>query len=321
MTKHAFGTCYQNASRALVLAAHPSWNADQVEAAASREWEAAATNWLVQTIRTCIGIRPKARWGYYGLPKRGHDGGQANRPPWSDYAEKQLPIFEASRALYPSIYLHVEDTPEENEQMVRNLLNETLTLASHVERVTGRRPPVLPYAWEFYGDRGCCALLGDADLETSLALPKELGAQGVVIWGSLHMANATVQQEYWRYFKEKTGPLVMRIHGGKNAAPVSAPLKCDDHHHFHSQQKPSGRLYPASAIGIRGGSVGAPGGGTAKLPLPSKRFPQGGPYNTWEAAAFLCHRARLDIYLERDSNRRGAQSRAEVHKHNQRESA
>ena len=230
MTKHAFGTCYQNASRALVLAAHPSWNVDQVEAAASREWEAAATNWLVQTIRTCVGIRPQARWGYYGLPKRGHDGGQANRPPWSDYAEKQLPIFEASRALYPSIYLHVEDTPEENEQMVRNLLNETLTLASHVERVTGRRPPVLPYAWEFYGDRGCCALLSDADLETSLALPKELGAQGVVIWGSLHMANATVQQEYWRYFKEKTGPLVMRIHGGKT----------DDSHAEPQPSRPSG---------------------------------------------------------------------------------
>ena len=98
--------------------------------------------------------------------------------------------------------------------MVQSLLNETLMLANHVEQVTGRRPRVLPYAWEFYGDRGCCALLSDVDLNISLALPKQLGASGVVIWGSLHMANATVQQEYWRYFVEKTGPLVMRIHSG-----------------------------------------------------------------------------------------------------------
>jgi hypothetical protein len=69
---------------------------------------------------------------------------------------------------------------------------------------------------------------------------------------------------------------------------VRVCLKCDDgdHRHHHEQyyeQQP--RLYPASDIGMRGGSVGGPDGGTAKRPLPSPHFPQGGPYDTWEAAA------------------------------------
>ena len=78
--------------------------------------------------------------------------------------------------------------------------------------------------------------------------------------------------------------------------PIAVPtsvllraLKCDDHSHQHSHQHlqplvPS-RLYPASAVGMRGGSVGGPDGGASRLPAPSKRFPHGGPYDTWEAAA------------------------------------
>lgn len=60
-----------------------------------------------------------------------------------------------------------------------------------------------------HGDGG---LLSDADLNASLALPKVLGADGVVIWGSLHLQSAAMQAQYWKHLREKTGPLVERIH-------------------------------------------------------------------------------------------------------------
>ena len=60
-----------------------------------------------------------------------------------------------------------------------------------------------------HGDGG---LLSDADLNASLALPKALGADGVVIWGSLHLQSAAMQAQYWKHLREKTGPLVERIH-------------------------------------------------------------------------------------------------------------
>jgi hypothetical protein len=42
-----------------------------------------------------------------------------------------------------------------------------------------------------------------------------LAADGVVIWGSLHLVDATTQKQYWDYLVEKTGPLVERIHRQK----------------------------------------------------------------------------------------------------------
>ena len=83
---------------------------------------------------------------------------------------------------------------------------------------------ILPYAWEFYQHGG--GLLSDADLNTSIALPKELGADGVVIWGSLHLQSAATQADYWKHLKDKTGLLVRRIHAGDTNAAAS--MKGDD---------------------------------------------------------------------------------------------
>ena len=51
------GSCYQNFSRTLVSQRHPLWGDAQVEVEAKREYEAAATDWFVQTLRTCVAIR------------------------------------------------------------------------------------------------------------------------------------------------------------------------------------------------------------------------------------------------------------------------
>jgi hypothetical protein len=174
--KHANGLCYQNRSRALVREAHPDWGPAKVEISASQQWEAAATNWFVQTLKRCAEIRPKAKWGYYGLPSRGHSGGLADQPPWSGYAQKQLPIFEASSAIYPSIYHTQGTTTASNEQMVRSVLNMTKVMAYQVENITGQRPSILPFVWEFYAhSKHGPSMLNDDDLNISLALPKELG--------------------------------------------------------------------------------------------------------------------------------------------------
>jgi hyaluronoglucosaminidase len=209
MEHHALGPCYQNYSRVIVRQAEPSWDAAKVEAAAKEQWETAGTKWFAETLRACTAIRPAARWGFWGLP--------SFRSNFSMYATQQLHIFEASSAIYPSIYLSQNGGASASAMLVRNVVGETLKLAALVEASTGHRPQVLPYAWEFYL-KSSGVLLSDADLNTSLALPSELGADGVVLWGSLHMVNTTTQATYWRYVAEKTGPLVERIHAGKLSA-------------------------------------------------------------------------------------------------------
>jgi hypothetical protein len=75
--------CYQNYSIELERQAHPTWSEAQLVAAATVSYETAATEWLVQTLRTCRSIRPKAKWGLYGYPiEARYDVGNSSSAKW-----------------------------------------------------------------------------------------------------------------------------------------------------------------------------------------------------------------------------------------------
>ena len=59
---------YQNYSKQLVRLKHPSWSEQQIETAATTEFEAAAIDMLAQTLRAASALRPNARFGFYGMP-------------------------------------------------------------------------------------------------------------------------------------------------------------------------------------------------------------------------------------------------------------
>jgi len=62
------GGRYQNASRTLVRGRHPTWTAEQIEAAAKKDWETAARGYFEQTLLLCRKLRPRARFGFYNYP-------------------------------------------------------------------------------------------------------------------------------------------------------------------------------------------------------------------------------------------------------------
>ena len=57
---------YQNASYQMVRSQHPGWAPKKIMAEAKKGWEAAALEWMVQTLETCKRKRPRAKWGYFG---------------------------------------------------------------------------------------------------------------------------------------------------------------------------------------------------------------------------------------------------------------
>jgi hypothetical protein len=61
---------YQNASIELVRRAHPHWTTAQLINQATVDWEAAAMQVLVETIRFVRKIRPKLKVGMYSYPLR-----------------------------------------------------------------------------------------------------------------------------------------------------------------------------------------------------------------------------------------------------------
>lgn len=145
------GNRYQNYSRQLVLDAHPTWNDMQVEAQAKKEFEEAALNLFVMALKHGSSMRPNTRWGFYGMPQ-GSDTLEATK--------KMLPVWQASGALFPSIY---------EASGINSLTNATYSDAFRLARMKStvsmgivaaklaaaatrakERIPVYPFAWECY---------------------------------------------------------------------------------------------------------------------------------------------------------------------------
>lgn len=200
------------------------------ESLAKEQFEAAATRWFVETLMLCRKLRPKAKWGFYGLPLNAMNDCQAvtgkpGAPKSCGYSAAgsearelrraaevtQLPIWRASTALFPSIYLA---TPFRNlpvsvaEAYVDSTVSESVKVAALAASADGLENPVpvFPYAWDHY--HAGVHVLPKESLVANMQVSKRAGARGVVWWGSGRVAgNAT----YWAWFKRVEGPAVVEF--------------------------------------------------------------------------------------------------------------
>ena len=212
---------YQNYSIELERKAHPSWTESQLVVAAKSSYEAAATEFLVQTLRTCRALRPNAKWGLYGYPIGGeYDVGNKSSV-MVQYAERQLPIFAESGALFPSIYLpsgtHGKVFPWQDsayyQTYVRSIVQQTALLSRQVEAVAaagGRpRPSVFPFAWSKYHNG--TTLLTTEDATTEFVLPYSAGADGLVWWGGNEAGHPNDTAAFWAHTETIVGPMVKKL--------------------------------------------------------------------------------------------------------------
>lgn len=194
---------------------------------AKQQFEKSATMWFVETLQLCRKLRPKAKWGFYGLPLKATNGcpdvtGKPGAPTSCGYLGNdadavmyrhavevtQLPIWRASSALYPSIYLPTQFLTLPNsvtEAFIDSTVVESVKVAA-MAAVTDKLNdpiPVFPYAWDHYHEG--IHLLTDDSLKANMQVSKNAGAQGVVWWGSSHDAD---NETYWSWFKTTEGPIV-----------------------------------------------------------------------------------------------------------------
>ena len=157
-------------------------------------------------------IRPKARWGFYGLPRNnwwpctgsGADMRCGYQDPemgdtYRQWNDQQIPIWNASGALYPSIYMQpVGYTYDHKLTFLNSTITESLRCISN--------GLVYPFMWQKYHNG--TTFLTQQDLNISVKNPYDLGAQGLIIWGAYdNLANNSM----WPYFNESTGPLVKSV--------------------------------------------------------------------------------------------------------------
>ena len=217
---------YRNASRWLVSQAHPTWSAGAVEAAAKEAFQRAATQWFVETLNTCRALRPQARWGFYGLPQAatgdcvgsgaamrcGFDGPHAALLRLQAEAA-QLPIWQASDAIYPSIYIphSMKGRHDVVQAYIRSTVGEAVRCA-RLARIADRNNglgftrPVVPFGWDhFHAPPWPARRLPVSYVIAQLQGSADAGAAGVIFWGS---AAAASNASYWGWFESEVGPQV-----------------------------------------------------------------------------------------------------------------
>ena len=92
------------------------------------------------------------------------------------------PIYRASGALFPSIY--ISQAPASAEQRRATVLSHVAAEVNASARLAdagGPRVPVYPFAWQCYHNGS--TLLSYDDLQSEIIEPYNAGADGVVVWG------------------------------------------------------------------------------------------------------------------------------------------
>jgi hypothetical protein len=228
---------YQNYSVQIVRAAHPTWSADKIEQQAKAEFEAAATALFVAALNHASALRPKALFGFYGMP-RGAIGSRADPTAAKARAladaRTMLQVWQASGALFPSTYLGDAPAPD---PVRKHRLTQTVEVAVAVAEMvrategTARRMPVYPFAWECYehhtANNDSSPFLTHTDAVIELLSPYDAGADGLIVWGATIEAQGGAHwSTYVDYIKSSTGPL---IQGYQRKIAACSTAHCSGH--------------------------------------------------------------------------------------------
>lgn len=192
------GQAYHNASIRLVKSRNPGISDANATARALTEYNAAALDFLVTTLKYGKELLPNARWGLYGYPSHGYWGVNISRV--HELNDALTPLWDASGALYPSIYLPymsgVDQPLARNQEFVNGTIVEALRCAE------SNNLPVLPYTWFRYhpGEPHGNQLISDEDIKLEFVYPSTFGLPGVIVWGDEPSPqNAST---VYNYFKE-----------------------------------------------------------------------------------------------------------------------
>ncbi|XP_071870643.1 hyaluronidase isoform X1 [Bombus fervidus] len=202
---------YKKLSIEIVRREHPFWDNHSVEQEAKRRFEKYGKLFMEETLKAAKQIRPSASWGYYAYPycynlTPNQHSSQCDSATMLEN-DKMSWLFELEDVLLPSVYFRLNLTSSERVGLVGGRVREALRIAKQM----AIRKKVLPYYWYKYQDKRDMYLSKD-DLEATLRKIMDLGADGLILWGSSNDIN-TKQKcvEFKEYVNNELGPIVDRI--------------------------------------------------------------------------------------------------------------
>lgn len=192
---------YKALSRRLARERHPTRPESEVERLARAGFESAGRTFLEETLRACKAARPRAKWGYYGIPWP-HHRTPTNRLDW---------LWKACDVFYPDsymVYQGVEDgAPLGPGQKPRSYYKGGVQVSVGFAREIAGAKPVLAMIWCRYSELNKVhgeKMLEAADLRAMLLEPYLAGADGAIFWDAI--LKPELAQEYRRYIPATLGP-------------------------------------------------------------------------------------------------------------------
>jgi hypothetical protein len=133
-----------------------------------------------------------------------------------EYVRKLLPMYRASTALFPSIYFGNINASSEgpNRAMVNRTIIHWLAIANASNPQSP--PPVIPFTMWNYDNSGG-APLNDHDMVSELLFPYDVGAQGLIAWGSAPRPGSEQANRFWNLTRNRNGPAIHQLMASANA--------------------------------------------------------------------------------------------------------
>ncbi|XGW08277.1 hypothetical protein V3C99_010966, partial [Haemonchus contortus] len=148
----------------------------------------------------------------YGFPYCNYDAGKnitdyRCMDRYKTFNDRMEYIFNASQALYPSIYLNNKTDYQRNFRYVQAIMAETLRVA----RNYSRHLPIYVYTkFEYDPLNQLCSFYTKEDSCSTIVLPYKMGADGLIFWSS--SSNMTKRCDIVTKFVNTTlGPLVKKV--------------------------------------------------------------------------------------------------------------
>ncbi|NWV26260.1 HYAL2 protein, partial [Origma solitaria] len=208
---------YREASQELVLRRQPSWPREKVNKQAVFEFESAAQEFMVSTLRKAKSYRPKQLWGFYLFPDCYNHDYSKNKESYTGQCpdvEKtrndQLAwLWKESMALYPSVYLDplLDSTPN-SRKFVRARVMEAMRISQ--QHHDDYCLPVFVYTRPTYSRN--LNVLSQLDLISTIGESAALGAAGSILWGdAVDTKNRELCQIMKNYLEGDLGRYVVNV--------------------------------------------------------------------------------------------------------------
>lgn len=190
----------------LAAADHPDRTPREHERLAEAQWNSAAKNLLLATLRECKALRPRAIWGFYAWPGRGFDAQDIEKTRW---------LWSAVDAVYPECYMVFKSAEKSDRQKglerPEDFIQDTQGKIERSRLAADGRIPVYAIVMPRYHDLNGIygeQFVQDSDLDLMFRIPLEAGADGLAFWDVIK--NDQDVSDYREQFIERITPALRR---------------------------------------------------------------------------------------------------------------